>query len=306
MLQDLWLGILLASGQLSPAAPQAEVRIAAVPENQFVDGHWRNPDFDQIPKVPPPTAKIVYSSINTTQPFVAMTFDDGPHKTNTPRLLDILKERNIKATFFVVGTNAKAYPDIIRRILAEGHEIGNHSWDHKQLSAMSIDRMRNEMSTTDDAVVAASDFHMRLMRPPYGATNLHIKQICLDQFHYQTILWDVDPLDWKRPGTAVVEQRIEAGVHNGAIILSHDIHEPTIDAMSGTLDTLLSRGFHFVTVSQLLNLDQPPAPKVIPKAQPVLTDSTPGTASPTTTTTTPAKSSSSSSSKKKKKQTTSS
>ncbi len=279
MFQDLWLGILLATGQL---APQTEIQPAAPPDNQYIDGHWRNPDFDQIPKIPPPTAKIVYSSINTSQPYVAMTFDDGPHKTNTPRLLDILKERNIKATFFVVGKNAKAYPDIIRRILAEGHEIGNHSWDHKQLSAMSIDRMRNEMSTTDDAVVAASDFHMRLMRPPYGATNLHIKQICLDQFHYQTILWSVDPLDWKRPGSAVVEQRIVAAAHNGAIILSHDIHEPTIDAMEGTLDTLLSKGFHFVTVSQLLNLDQPPVPKVIPKALPVLTDNSPPTTPPTT------------------------
>jgi len=279
MFQYLWFGVMLSTGQL---APQAEIRAAVVPENQFVDGHWRNADVDQIPKELPAGVKIVYSSVNTTLPYVAMTFDDGPHKTNTPRLLDLLKERNIKATFFVVGKNAKAYPDIMQRILAEGHEIGNHTWDHKQLTAMSLAKAQQEISSTDDAVVSATGYHMHLMRPPYGATNLHLKQVCLDQFHYQTILWSVDPLDWKRPGAAVVEQRIVAAAHNGAIILSHDIHEPTIDAMAGTLDTLLSKGFHFVTVSQLLNLDQPPIAKVIPKAQPVITDNSPPTEPPTT------------------------
>jgi peptidoglycan/xylan/chitin deacetylase (PgdA/CDA1 family) len=194
-----------------------------------------------------------------------MTFDDGPHATNTPRLLDILKQRNIKATFYVVGQNAREYPQIIRRILAEGHEIGNHTWDHQSLSAMSAEKAHDELAKTHQAVLDASGYAMRTMRPPYGATNLRVKQQCWDQFGYATILWSVDPFDWKRPGSKVVEQRIVSGAHPGAIILSHDIHASTIDAIPDTLDTLLSKGYRFVTVSQLLNLAATtPAPASAP------------------------------------------
>lgn len=282
MFFELWLGILLSGGpEALPGttdnnAPAVEVRPAVpaipagdLPPDQIKRG-LRNPDFDSIPKVLPPGAKITYSSVPIKEPYIAMTFDDGPHKTNTPRLLDMLKERNIKATFFLVGQCAQEYPDIVRRILAEGHELGNHTWDHRSLPTLSAEKARIEISSTDKAVLAASGHHMHLMRPPYGATNLRIKQECWDQFGYATILWSVDPNDWKRPGSAVVKQRIVSTVHPGAIILSHDIHEPTIDAMPDTLDALLTKGYHFVTVSQLLNLGMqlaPPAPAPVAKAK---------------------------------------
>jgi hypothetical protein len=137
------------------------------------------------------------------------------------------------------------------------------------MTALSADNARKELSSTDAAVVSAANYHMRLMRPPYGATNLRIKQECLDLFNYQTILWDVDPDDWKRPGSAVVKQRIVSATRPGSIILSHDIHEPTIDAMPDTLDALLTKGFHFVTVSQLLNIaaKEPPSPPALAKTK---------------------------------------
>jgi peptidoglycan/xylan/chitin deacetylase (PgdA/CDA1 family) len=168
-----------------------------------------------------------------------------------------------------VGQCAREYPAIVRRILAEGHEIGNHTWDHGSLSSMSAQKVHDELAKTHQAVLDASGYNMRIMRPPYGATNARVKQQCLDEFGYSTIIWSVDPFDWKRPGSKVVEQRILSGVHPGAIILSHDIHGGTIDAMPDTLDALLSKGYRFVTVSQLLNLaSTSPAPAAHTSAAP--------------------------------------
>lgn len=273
MFVSLWIGVVLAGGQTGCTTPKpttsnapamAETRRAVAPGPDGITRGLRNPDYYAIPKVPPPGTRIVYNSVQISEPYIAMTFDDGPHPTNTPRLLDMLKERNIKATFYVVGKCAQEYPHIIRRILAEGHEIGNHTWSHNALSGMSAEKAHEELAKTNQAVLAASGYQMRTMRPPYGATNLRVKQQCYAEFGYPTILWSVDPLDWKRPGSKVVEQRIVSGVHPGAIILAHDIHEPTINAMPDTFDALLSKGYKFVTVSQLMNLaatSAPPAPQ---------------------------------------------
>ncbi|MDF1863055.1 MAG: polysaccharide deacetylase family protein, partial [Verrucomicrobiales bacterium] len=113
--------------------------------------------------------KSSYSSVRTNLPFLALTFDDGPHPVNTPRLLDILRSRNVKATFYVVGTNAKRYPEILRRIVAEGHEIGNHTVTHGNLTKMSPDQIRTELKTSHDTIVSATGVAPRTMRPPYGA-----------------------------------------------------------------------------------------------------------------------------------------
>lgn len=260
MLLSVWLGIVLASGQSGcstfnkDAAAGAPLVKPAVASSPSVKPGLQNPDLYQIPKVPPPGVHMVYSSVPMSQPYVAMTFDDGPHASNTPRLLDMLKQRNIKATFYVVGKNVREYPDIVRRILAEGHEIGNHTWDHQALSSMSAERVHQELAMTHNAVLEVAGYQIRTMRPPYGATNLRVKQQCYQEFGYPTILWSVDPLDWKRPGSSVVAQRIISNTHSGAIILAHDIHEPTINAMPQTLDALLAKGYRFVTVSQLLNM----------------------------------------------------
>lgn len=238
--------------------PQRPVVQQQQPQGPAFQRGLMNPDYLQIPKVPPPGARVSYSSVNITAPFVAMTFDDGPHPSLTPRLLDILKQRNIKATFYVVGKNAQLYPNIIRRMLAEGHEIGNHTWDHPSLSSISELKAREQMTKTARAVSNVSGYHMRTMRPPYGATNQYIKEWMHRDYGYPTIIWTVDPLDWKRPGASVVTSRILAGARPGAIILAHDIHAGTIDAMPNTFDGLLSRGFKFVTVSQLLNMEMRP------------------------------------------------
>jgi peptidoglycan-N-acetylglucosamine deacetylase len=198
------------------------------------------------------SAGISFSRVPVSGNFIAMTFDDGPHPQNTPRLLDILRARNIKATFFVIGGSVDLYPQIVRRTVAEGHEIGNHSHTHRLLSKLSDSEITTDLTRCRDAVARAASIQPRVMRPPYGGLLQRQRELVHATLGYPTILWSVDPLDWKRPGPSVVTSRILQGTTAGAIILSHDLHAPTVDAMPATLDGLLGRGFQFVTVSQLL------------------------------------------------------
>lgn len=267
MYLSIWFGIMLSTqtgcsvfNKEDNKEPElaAEIRKPILPGESSAARRHNEPSA--LPKVPPAGARLSYSSVNTDQMVLAMTFDDGPHPTNTPRLLDILKQRNIKATFFVVGRSAKTYPQIVRRIVEEGHEIGNHTWSHASLTSRSDEQIRKELQTTEDALVAAAGYRPHIVRPPYGAVNTRIKQLMFADFGYANIMWSVDPQDWRRPGVSVVTNRLVNGAHKGAILLAHDIHAPTIEAMPSTLDQLLTKGYQFVTVSQLMNLEKQEMP----------------------------------------------
>jgi peptidoglycan/xylan/chitin deacetylase (PgdA/CDA1 family) len=222
-------------------------------------------DSNSTPSPAPTPAKpATYAQVRVDQPYIAMTFDDGPSAENTPRLLEMLKQRNIKATFFLIGQNVAANPDLVRRILADGHEIGNHSWTHPQLSKLSDDRVTMEITKTQDAIKDASGFTPSLLRPPYGAITPRQREWVEDRFGLNVILWSVDPFDWKRPGASVITQRILSQVRPGAIILSHDIHKQTVDAMPATLDGLIAKGYKFATVSQLIAMNKPKPPSAEP------------------------------------------
>ncbi len=205
---------------------------------------------------PPSTEKITFSEVNVDGPYIAMTFDDGPHATNTPKLLEIAAKRHIKLTFFVLGECVEQNPDVLRREVAEGHEIGNHSWSHPNLAKLSDADVRSQLQRTEDIIVKTAGIKPKLMRPPYGELTKRQRMLVNHELGYKVILWDVDPLDWKRPGPNVVAQRIIAGARPGSIILSHDIHPPTIAAMPQVFDALLAKGFKFVTVSELLAMDK--------------------------------------------------
>ncbi len=185
--------------------------------------------------------------------FIALTFDDGPHPKNTPRLLEMLKSRNIKATFYVIGSSIDSNPHILKRIVADGHEVGNHTYTHGNLSKMSDAALRRELDRCRDSIGRVTGVQPRTMRPPYGALLTRQREMIMREYGYPTILWDVDPRDWQRPGPSVVTQRILTGTRNGSVVLAHDLHKPTIDAMPATLDGLLRKGYQFVTVSQLLS-----------------------------------------------------
>ena len=145
-----------------------------------------------------------------------MTFDDGPHAQNTPRLLDMLKQRGIKATFFVVGECAQEYPAIMKRIIAEGHEIGNHSWSHPLLSKMGEEAVTSQLQRTHDAIVKATGVEPTLMRPPFGGFTANQRVWMHGKWGYQCILWDVDPLDWQYRNAERVKSEILAP-HRGGL-----------------------------------------------------------------------------------------
>lgn len=210
--------------------------------------------------------KLSYSIVHQDGMYIAMTFDDGPSAATTPRLLDILAKRNIKATFFMIGQCVVENPAIVKRVLAEGHEIGNHSWSHPAFAKMSDDAVTSQIDRTENAIEQACGLKTELLRPPYGSITKRQEEWIHDKLGMNVILWEVDPLDWKYRNSAHVESEILKQVRPGAIILSHDIHATTVDAMPATLDALAARGYKFVTVSQLLAMDQPTPAK--PEASP--------------------------------------
>ena len=201
-----------------------------------------------------------YSSVHVDGPYIAMTFDDGPDPKLTPKLLDLLKAKGIKATFFVVGQNASEYPDVLKRAVAEGHEIANHSWSHPNFAKMSDGAVGNELQKTQDAIMRATGIKPVLLRPPYGSITKHEREWIHDKFGYKIILWDVDPLDWRYRNATRVQSEILKQTRHGSIILSHDIHATTIEAMPATFNELLAKGYKFVTVSELLALEKPATP----------------------------------------------
>jgi peptidoglycan/xylan/chitin deacetylase (PgdA/CDA1 family) len=226
---------------------------------------------------PPKEPAITFNSVHVDGPYIAMTFDDGPSAVLTPKLLDLLAAHHIKATFFVIGENVTEHPEIVARAAREGHEIGNHSWSHPNFAKMSQENVRSQVQRTDDAIKNAIGKRPTLLRPPYGSITEREKRWIHDEFGYDIILWDVDPFDWKRPGPAVVRSRILKETRPGSIVLSHDIHPGTIEAMPSTLDELEAKGFKFVTVSELIDMATPVTPhpkapaseKAPPKAIPV-------------------------------------
>lgn len=208
-----------------------------------------------VPRALPPGIRVSFSSCHVAGPFAAMTFDDGPHPSLTPRLLDMLAQWNLKATFFLIGKNAAAYPRIVQRIVAEGHEVANHSWSHPALSKLPDAAVRSELRRTHDAITQACGVAPICYRPPYGAITAAQKSWIAREFGYPTILWSVDPNDWRDRNSATVSSRIRAGARGGSIILAHDIHATTVNAMPSTLPPLQQRGLRFVTVASLITME---------------------------------------------------
>ena len=189
---------------------------------------------------------------------VALTFDDGPGPY-TEKLLVVLKDNGVVATFFVVGTNAAEYPDILKREYDEGHEIGTHSWNHKDLKKLSLDQiMQDQYGKANDAIEEVTGLRALIDRPPYGSMTEELAE----QIGREQILWSVDPNDWKKenrdPDTVydhVVNGTPDGGyVQDGAIVLSHDIHATTVDAYDRIIKALKDEGYKFVTVTQMMQI----------------------------------------------------
>jgi peptidoglycan/xylan/chitin deacetylase (PgdA/CDA1 family) len=224
--------------------------------------------------------KITFSQCHVDGPYIAFTYDDGPHPANTPRLLEMLKQRGIKATFYCVGQCVAEYPEIAKRIVDEGHEIANHSWSHPQLSSMSEASVRDQIEKTHQAIKQATGIEPEDFSPALRSIHSPATQVGECRLRLQDILWDVDTLDWKHRNPARTEAVALAETKSGSIILTHDIHKSTIDAMPSTLDALLAKGFKFVTVSELLAMDKPAPAKPKAPAKTAASKTAPAPAAP--------------------------
>jgi peptidoglycan-N-acetylglucosamine deacetylase len=196
--------------------------------------------------------KIVKSG-SPEKKVVALTFDDGPHPRVTPQLLDVLKEHQVKATFFVLGNQVKMYGSVLPRILQEGHEIGNHTFSHRFLRGMSNENINKELKETQDLIEKASGFRPHLFRPPYGAYRPNTK-LLFQEHGLHVVLWSVDPEDWRKRSKDSILNTVTNKVQPGSIVVLHDIYKSTVDALPEVITTLRSNGYEFATVSQLCGL----------------------------------------------------
>lgn len=188
---------------------------------------------------------------------VALTFDDGP-VADTQRLLRTLKEKNVRVTFYVVGKNAQKYPSTVRAAATAGHQIGNHSWDHADLTKLSTAKIKSQLSRADTAIKQATGKKPTTLRAPYGAHNAAVRNAA----GRPLVHWSVDTLDWKDRDTARIIKTVNTTTKPGDIVLLHDIHKTTVDAVPGIIKNLTARGFHFVTVDQLFAPTKLPSGKV--------------------------------------------
>lgn len=190
---------------------------------------------------------------------VALTFDDGPDIRFTPKVLDALKANGVKATFFVLGSMASTHPDVIRRIVNEGHVIGNHSYSHENLPKLSADKFQNQIMSTESVLQGLIGYAPRLIRPPYGAINEEQVRWMADH-HYLIVNWNVDSLDWKSLNSEQVLHNIMLQTKPGSIILQHsggaDSQDltGTVQAIGPLISKLKAAGYTFVTVPELLHV----------------------------------------------------
>ena len=187
--------------------------------------------------------------VESSKKMVAITLDDGPHPVNTQKVLDILKEHNAKATFFMVGQNVENNSNVVKAVYNSGSEIGIHTWSHKQLTKISTDEVIQEVSRTSDAIFNITGQRPKLVRPPYGSVNDNVKNALKE---YPLILWNIDSLDWKSRDESKIVPLVMEHVEDADIILLHDIHATTIPALEKIVSQLDEAGYEFVTVSELI------------------------------------------------------
>ncbi len=208
-------------------------------------------NFDKLESKQVEMEKI---EVSEDDKLIALTFDDGPG-AHTERLLDILKKYNVRATFFVLGSQIDTNPDLLPRMVADGHEIGGHSWTHRSFNNLSDEELTKEIMQTRAKIASLTGIDPLSVRPPYGAFNDRVKAIGKDLgVHF--VNWNIDTVDWKTRNAQSTYNEIINTAANGNIVLCHDIHSSSVDSMESVIPKLLEEGYTFVTVSDLLLVGQ--------------------------------------------------
>lgn len=179
---------------------------------------------------------------------IAITFDDGPHPYYTEQLLDGLKEREVKATFFVTGKHVEQYPELIERMHEEGHLIGNHTYSHLQLNRSNGETFKEELIKTNELIEELTGQEVQYVRPPYGSWDKKFEK----ELNMFPVLWNIDPLDWCSDNVACIVQKVTSKAKENSIILMHDEYKSTVTAALQIIDALQKEGYEFVTVDEIL------------------------------------------------------
>lgn len=198
------------------------------------------------------SAAIILRRVKTDKPWVALTFDDGPHPRYTAPKLEILRSYQAAATFFVLGQEAAKYPKLLAELTGSGYEIGSHSHAHPNLARLGPAAIRNDLAKARSVIGPHRHF-----RPPYGAFSKLVQVVAGQMGYAYLALWNVDPRDWSSPHASTVVSRVLTALSPGAIIVLHDPPKPTVDALPGILDGLKRRGFSAVTLNSLLTAGTP-------------------------------------------------
>lgn len=192
---------------------------------------------------------------------IALTFDDVPDPRFTGKVLDVLKEFDVKATFFAVGDRSKKHPDLVKRIHDEGHAIGNHSYNHAQLNKLSLDKFKSQIERTNTILKSLTGVNPRLIRPPYGDINEEQLQWARKN-GYKVVNWNVDSLDWKGLNKEEVKKNILSAVGPGSIVLQHagggvgSELSGTVEALPDIITQLRNQGYSFVTLPEMLGVSE--------------------------------------------------
>ncbi|MGM9886775.1 MAG: polysaccharide deacetylase family protein, partial [Lactococcus sp.] len=199
---------------------------------------------NEIDKAKAAAAAAAEKAKYANKKLIALSFDDGPGPITTPKLLKILAENDVKATFFALGAQAQAYPDIIKSEAANGNEVASHTWDHKNLVTLTAAQQKEEILSAHDYINSLTGQNTNFFRPPYGSYN----QTTLAQTNLAAVDWSIDTNDWKYVNnTPIVVQNAVNSAHDGAIILMHDIHSWSVDAVPQIIQQLKAKGYTFVT-----------------------------------------------------------
>lgn len=265
-LLDLWtltsdgLEIILARGDYLPMSdgtvtleyPYETLKdILILDEPVEAEDHTTENDTTSEEPITPPSEEPAAppAELDPNKPMVALTFDDGPSK-HTDRLLDIFAAHGGKGTFFVVGNLIENRSDTVERIALEGHQVAGHSWDHRQLTKLNSEEVTNQIMATRAKIYETTGADATVLRPPYGAVNEDVKNVCA-QLGVTIVNWSMDTLDWKYKDADKIYNTIINDVKDGDIILCHDLHGTTVDAMERVIPALIEQGYQLVTVSEL-------------------------------------------------------
>jgi len=252
------LGLSLACLAVATAEPQSIYRLVLITrgvakEGQCAWSRW----------LARRAGVVVLCRGNPEQRVVALTFDDGPHPRTCTAILDVLHKEGVRATFFPVGFRLKEYPALLDRMVSDGHEVGNHTWDHRRLTTVDLEKARREVRNVRTLVYERTGIIPRLVRPPGGTYDTRVLEMCREE-GFEVCLWTANAGDWKRMSANEIADKVLDQVHPGSIVLMHDEFMQTPLSLPRIIDGLRARGYQFVTASEMLGRPPPTFERPVP------------------------------------------